>query len=123
VRTIRDQTASALNVLIHLARLPGGARKIVTICEITGMEGDVICLHDLFHFSQKGVDEKGNAYGEFEVCGVRPNLLTRLKAFGVEMPPDMFQHRVLPGLPSREGPKAAGSQPAEEPQKKKRPWL
>jgi pilus assembly protein CpaF len=123
VRTIRDQTASALNVLIHLARLPGGARKIVQICEITGMEGDVICLHELFHFSQKGVDEKGNAFGEFEVCGVRPNLLTRLKAFGVEMPPDMFQHRVLPGSPAREGPNAAGSQPAEEQQKKKRSWL
>jgi pilus assembly protein CpaF len=123
VRTIRDQTASALNVLIHLARLAGGTRRIVQICEITGMEGDVICLHELFRFNQKGVDEKGNAYGEFEVCGVRPNLLSRLKAFGVEMPPDMFQRRVLPPSPPGEPAKAAESQPAEEPSRKKRPWL
>ena len=60
------------------------------------MEGDTICLHDLFRFNQQGVDDKGNAYGEFEVCGVRPHLLGKLKAFGVEMPPDMFQRRILP---------------------------
>ncbi len=123
VRTIRDQTASALNVLIHLGRLAGGPRKIVQICEITGMEGDVICLHELFRFNQKGVDERGNAFGDFEVCGVRPNLLTRFKAFGVEMPPEMFQHRVLPAPQPPDARKAGESQPAEEPPKKKRSWL
>lgn len=122
VHTIRDQTASALQLLIHLGRLFGGARKIVQICEITGMEGDVICLHDLFHYNQKGVDEKGNAYGDFEVCGVRPNLVNRLKAYGVEMPPDMFQRRVLAPPKPREDRKAAEA-PAPEPQPKKRSWL
>ena len=75
VHAIREQISSALNVLIHLGRLAGGRRKIVQIVEITGMEGDTICLHDLFRFEQKGVDENGNAYGDFEVCGVRPHLL------------------------------------------------
>ena len=96
VRAIREQMSSALNVLIHLGRLAGGGRKILEISEITGMEGDTICLHEIFHFDQKGVDEDGNAYGDFEVCGVRPRLLSKLKAHGVEMSPDAFQRRVLP---------------------------
>jgi pilus assembly protein CpaF len=96
VRAIREQISSALNVLIHVGRLAGGLRKIVQIVEITGMEGDTICLHDIFRFNQQGVDENGNAYGDFEVCGVRPRLLPRLKAYGVEMSPDTFQHRILP---------------------------
>jgi pilus assembly protein CpaF len=96
VHAIREQISSALNVMIHLGRLAGGQRKIIQIVEITGMEGDTICLHDLFRFEQKSVDENGNAYGDFEVCGVRPHLLGKLKAQGVEMPPDMFHRRVLP---------------------------
>jgi pilus assembly protein CpaF len=96
VRAIREQMSSALNVLIHLGRLAGGSRKIVEISEITGMEGDTICLHEIFRFEQKGVDEHGNAYGDFEVCGVRPRLLSRLKAYGVEMPPEAFGRRILP---------------------------
>jgi pilus assembly protein CpaF len=122
VHAIRDQVSSALNVLIHLGRLSGGSRKIVQICEITGMEGDTICLHDLFHFNQRGVDEKSNAYGDFEVCGVRPNLLNRLKAFGVEMPPEMFHRRILP-LPKPAEEKEAATPPPVEPQAKKKSWL
>ncbi len=121
VHAIREQISSALHIMIHLGRLAGGARKIVQICEITGMEGDTVCLHDLFHFNQKGVDAAGNAYGDFEVCGVRPHLLSRLKAHGVEMAPEMFHRRVLPGAspaaePSPEVP------PAEAPARK-RSWL
>jgi pilus assembly protein CpaF len=96
IGAIRDQISSALNVIIHVGRLAGGGRKVVQIAEITGMEGETICLHDIFHFVQHGVDENGNAYGDFEVCGVRPRLLARLKAHGVEMSPDAFQHRVIP---------------------------
>ena len=61
VHAIRQQIGSALNLLVHLGRLAGGRRKIVQICEITGMEGDTICLQDLFRFTQTGVDEQGNA--------------------------------------------------------------
>jgi pilus assembly protein CpaF len=95
VRAIREQMASALDVLIHLERLTGGSRKIVKIVEIAGMEGDIICLHDIFQFNQVGVDENGNAHGHFEVCGVCPQLLGRLKAAGVEVAPDLFQRRVI----------------------------
>jgi pilus assembly protein CpaF len=95
IRAIREQMSSALDVLIHVGRLSGGSRKIMNIVEIMGTEGDVICLHDIFRFNQVGVDDNGNAYGHFETCGVSPHLLQKLKAQGVEIPPDMFRRRVL----------------------------
>ncbi len=95
IRAIREQLSSALDVLIHLKRMTGGGRKIVKIVEITTMEGDTICLHDIFCFNQTGVDDTGKACGQFEACGVRPLLLNRLQAKGVEMPHDLFKRRVL----------------------------
>ncbi len=95
LRAIREQLSSALDVLIHLGRLIGGRRKIVKIVEITAMEGETICLHDIFQFNQTGVDDEGHACGQFEACGVRPLLLNRLKAQGVEVPLDLFKRRVL----------------------------
>ncbi len=100
VHVIRQQMSSALNVLVHVARLTGGRRKIVSIAELTGMEGETICLQDIFIFNQTGVDEDGHAAGQFEVCGVRPQILGRLAAEGVEMPLDMFHRRVLAATPS-----------------------
>jgi pilus assembly protein CpaF len=95
VRAIREQTSSALDVLIHVGRLIGGGRKILKIVEITGMEGDTICLHDIFRFNQTGVDEYGTPSGHFEACGVCPQLLNKLKAHGVDVPMDLFQRRIL----------------------------
>jgi pilus assembly protein CpaF len=117
VQAIRDQISSALNVLIHLGRLAGGSRRIVHIGEITGMEGDIICMHDLFQYTQQGVDDQGNAVGDFEVCGVRPHVLSRLKAFGIEMPPEMFQRRILP--PPKRSDLKKGAAPPGSPAKKK----
>lgn len=95
IRAIREQLCSALDVLIHLKRMAGGGRKIVKIVEITTMEADTICLHDIFCFNQAGVDDTGKARGQFEACGVRPLLLNRLQVKGVEMPHDLFKRRVL----------------------------
>jgi pilus assembly protein CpaF len=102
VHAIREQVSSALNLLIHLDRLTGGSRKIAKIVELTGMEGETICLHDIFRFNQIGIDNNGNAYGQFEACGVRPHLLDKLKAEGIEVPSDLFQRRVLSGSSSAE---------------------
>ena len=95
VSAIREQLSSALDVLIQLERMTGGRRKVVKIVEITSMEGDTICLHDIFQFNQTGVDEKGHASGNFEACGVRPLLLNRLHAKGVDVPLDLFKRRIL----------------------------
>jgi pilus assembly protein CpaF len=95
VRVIREQMASALNVVIHLDRVTGGRRKVVTIAEITGMEGDAICMQTIYQFKQIGIDEGGHAMGRFEACGVRPQLLGQLEEEGVALPSDMFQRHVL----------------------------
>ncbi|MFH1717534.1 MAG: CpaF family protein [Planctomycetota bacterium] len=97
VKAIREQLSSALDVMVHLERMTGGKRRVVQIVEITTMEGDTICLNDVFRFNQTGLDEAGHACGQFEACGVRPLLLNRLKAKGMEMPLDIFKRRVLVG--------------------------
>jgi pilus assembly protein CpaF len=98
IGAIREQLSSALDLLIHLKRMTGGRRKVVKIVEITSMEGDTICLHDIFQFNQTGVDDKGHASGQFEACGVRPLLLNRLQSKGVDVPLDLFKRRVLTGV-------------------------
>ena len=102
VNAIREQISSALDVLIHLDRITGGARKVVNIAEITGTEGETICLHDIFRFNQLGVDKEGNAHGQFEVCGVRPNLVSKLQEEGIDIPQGLFQRRVLVGSGSKD---------------------
>jgi pilus assembly protein CpaF len=87
--------ASALDLVVHIERLTGGARKVASISEVTGMEGDTISLQDIFRWQQTGVDSAGKASGQFEACGVRPQLLPRLVAEGIKLPPDMFQYHVL----------------------------
>ena len=103
MRAIREQLSSAMDVLIHLKRMTGGKRKVVSIVEITAMEGDTICLHDLFQFKQTGVDDQGHASGHFEACGVRPLLLERLNAKGVQVPNELFKRRILTRADSNDG--------------------
>ena len=106
VSAIRQQTASALNILVQLGRLTGGRRKIISIAEITGTEGEVICLQDIFSFRQRGISDAGHALGHFEACGVRPQIMSRLEERGNELPDNLFQRRVLgtpPPLPGSAG--------------------
>jgi pilus assembly protein CpaF len=93
IRAIREQMASALDLVIHADRLTGGSRKIVSISEITGMEIDQICIQDLFVFRQSGLSDDGHAQGHFEACGVRPQILDRIHAEGIELDPDLFKRR------------------------------
>jgi pilus assembly protein CpaF len=95
IHVIRQQMASALNILVHLSRLTGGRRKIVSVSEVTGMENEMMCLQEIYHFKQLGVDDDGNAKGNFEACGIRPQVLERLKAEGVVFPDDFFRRRIL----------------------------
>src|ERR1044072_7873073 len=72
IRALRHQISSALHLCIQAQRLMGGRRKIVSVSEITGMEGDQVQMHDLFLFEQTGVDDNGQAIGEFVSTGIRP---------------------------------------------------
>jgi pilus assembly protein CpaF len=94
---IRRQIASAIHVVVQVARLPGGLRKVIKISEITGMEGDVISMHDLFGFTQTGVDEKHVAQGFFFASGIRPKCTERLDVSGAGLPMEMFERRILAG--------------------------
>jgi pilus assembly protein CpaF len=96
---IRRQIASAIHIVVQVSRLLGGARKVVKISEVTGMEGDNFVMHDLFAFKQTGVDDRQVAQGYFHATGIRPNCLERLQAFGAGLHPDLFERRILnPGL-------------------------
>ena len=97
---IRRQIASAIHIVVQVSRLLGGARKVVKVSEVTGMEGDNIVMHDLFVFKQTGVDDKRRAQGYFNTTGIRPNCLERLESLGVGLSPDRFERRILnAGLP------------------------
>ena len=95
LRAIRQQFASAIHVLVQAQRLTGGARKICSVTEVAGMEGDIITMQDLFAFEQTGVNESGAAYGQFVATGIRPTFLDRLKSSGCDLGTEMFTRRVL----------------------------
>jgi pilus assembly protein CpaF len=92
---IRRQIASAIQILVQVARLPGGVRKVVKISEVTGMEGDVISMHDIFAFKQTGVDSEGMAQGYLYSTGIRPRCLEKLEAAGAQLPVELFERRMF----------------------------
>jgi pilus assembly protein CpaF len=92
---IRRQVSSAINLVVQVARLLGGVRKIIKISEITGMEGDIICMHDLFEYKQTGIDENRVAQGYFSATGIRPECLNKLEASGVPLPVELFERRIM----------------------------
>ena len=93
--TIRRQIASAIHIVVQVARLVGGLRKVIKISEITGMEGDLLSMHDLFEFRQHGLDEHRRAKGDFYATGLRPHCLSRMENVGVNVPAYLFEERVL----------------------------
>jgi len=90
IRAIREQIASAIDLIIHQSRLRDGSRKITHITEVQGMEGDVITLQDIFRYRQEGYDEFGNVKGRFEPTGIRPKFLAKLEASGLILPAEIF---------------------------------
>ena len=87
---IRRYISSALDVIIQLTRLVDGSRKIMGFQEITGMEGEVVTLQEIFSFQQLGVDEEGRVRGRFSSSGIRPVFFEKLKAFGISIPSELF---------------------------------
>ncbi len=89
VRAIREQVASAIDLVVHQERLRDGSRKVVNITEVTGMEGDIITMTDLFIFEQTGI-ENGKVQGRLRPTGLRPKFIERLEAAGIHLPPIIF---------------------------------
>ena len=93
-RAMRQQIASAIQIVVQQTRLSDGSRRVTGIAEITGMEGDIITMQDIFVFEKTGVTSEGKVTGRFRATGVRPKVCERLKAAGVILPADMFEGSV-----------------------------
>ena len=91
-RAIRQQIASAVDILVHVSRMSDGTRKVTGIAEITGMEGETISIQDIFEFERIGLTQDGKVRGLFRATGVRPKCNAKLAASGSELPMEMFEH-------------------------------
>jgi pilus assembly protein CpaF len=91
-KAMRQQIANAIQVVIQVSRLGDGTRKITNISEITGMEGDVITMQDIFVFDRQGVGEGGKVQGQFKATGIRPKFADRLRAYGIDMAAMLFSN-------------------------------
>jgi pilus assembly protein CpaF len=91
-RAMRQQIASAINVVIQVSRLGDGSRKLMQISEIVGMEGDVITMQDIFVFERQGIGENEKVLGQFKATGIRPKFADRLKAYGIDLAGMLFSN-------------------------------
>jgi pilus assembly protein CpaF len=94
-RAVRQQIASALNLIIQVTRLSDGTRKVTAITEVTGMEGELVSLQDIFVFDRTGLRRDGKVCGRFRATGIRPRCSDRLQSFGIQLPVEMFEHVAL----------------------------
>jgi pilus assembly protein CpaF len=89
-RAVRSQIAAAIQVVIQLTRQSDGTRKLASLQEITGMEGEVVSMQEIFTLERRGVDDEGNVLAEIVPTGIRPRFGDRLKMSGIKLPMSMF---------------------------------
>jgi len=94
-KAMRQQIASAVDIIIQANRLQGGPRKVTAITEVVGMEQDTIVMQDIYRYVQEGIDENGRAVGYFESTGIRPNCMAKLESAGVRLPSSAFRQRQM----------------------------
>ena len=90
VKAIREQMQSAIHLVIQIARFPDGTRKVVSVAEVSGMEGQVVTMQDLFRFEQTGIDTDGRVLGELRTTGIRPRFAEKFEVSGIHLPSDLF---------------------------------
>ena len=90
-RVILQQLASAIKMVVQVARLQDGARKIVSIAEVLGVKDDLIDVQDVFFFERTGVSDSGKVQGKFRGAGVVPKVMERLRVSGIDVPPSIFE--------------------------------
>jgi pilus assembly protein CpaF len=89
-RAIREQIASAIHVIIQIARMSDGTRKVTAVSEVDGMEGQVITMQDIFRYEQTGIDGEGHVKGHFRSTGIRPKFAERFESLGISLAPNLF---------------------------------
>jgi pilus assembly protein CpaF len=92
MRAIREQMASALHLIIQISRFRDGGRRVTYITEVSGMEGDIVTLQDIFRFEQKGIDEHGRIVGRLQSTGIRPSFAEGFAQAGIVPPEGLFQN-------------------------------
>ena len=95
LKAMRQQIASAIDLIVQVNRLQGGLRKVTAITEIVGMEQDTIVMQDIYTYVKTGINEAGRAVGRFEASGIRPSFMERLESSGVRLPASAFRQRVM----------------------------
>jgi pilus assembly protein CpaF len=95
IKAMRQQIASAVQLIVQATRLQGGSRRVTHITEIVGMEQDTVVMQDIYRFQQEGLDEDGRAFGRFECTGIRPTFMDRLESSGVRLPASAFRERIM----------------------------
>ena len=95
IKAMRQQIASAVDLIIQVSRLQGGKRRVTHITEVVGMEQDTVVMQDIYRYIQDGIDEAGAARGRFVATGIRPNFMPRLEAVGIRLPGSAFRERVM----------------------------
>jgi len=94
MRAIRQQIASAVDLIVHISRMRDGTRKVVAISEILGMEGETITMQDIFLFVQEGFGKDGKVLGQLQPSGIRPNVISKIETAGMSLPPEVFGLRI-----------------------------
>ena len=84
-RSARSQIASAINVVMQVGRLSDGRRKLLSLSELTGMEGEVVTMQEIFRFRQTGLSPEGQVLGKFEATGIRPKFIEQVMSHGVSL--------------------------------------
>lgn len=93
-RAVRQQIASAIHAIVQIARLSDGTRKVISVAEITGMEGEVVSMQEIFIFERQGIAEDGSVKGQFRATGIRPKFSERLNAAGYRLSPNLFDREI-----------------------------
>jgi pilus assembly protein CpaF len=114
-RAMRQQISSAINVVIQVSRMSDGTRKVISISEIVGMEGDVITMQDIFVFQREGLDEDGNVLGRYRSTGIRPKFADRLKAYGIDLGELLFSDGLREAEPDDDELEPLGDTPYRKP--------
>jgi pilus assembly protein CpaF len=92
-RAVRHQLAAALHAVVQIARLSDGTRKVITVSEVAGMDGDLVAMQDIFEFDRTGIDESGKVRGSFRATGLRPHFAERLAVAGARLRPALFESK------------------------------
>ena len=93
-KSVRQQIASAISIIVQVSRMSDGTRKVVNISEITGLEENIVSMHDIFNFVRKGIGPDGRVVGSFQPSGIRPKFLDRLRIAGIMLPGELFERSV-----------------------------